>query len=124
MKHSLRKLTTFLLITTMAAAPMVAFAQSGPRPIQQQRQMQVQVQDRYCVRQGVTLNGRAGPGTQYHKMLTLRSGTQLKLLNQQRGWAQVETPQGERVWVSSRYLMCDGTCGLQLGTPRGPAYNR
>ncbi|WP_339690963.1 SH3 domain-containing protein [Celeribacter baekdonensis] len=124
MKHGRHIFSTSLLIAALAAAPMVApfaaMAQSAPRPMQQQQQLKVHVQDQIYVRKGVTLNGRAGPGTQYHKLFALHSGTQLKLLNQQGGWAEVQTPQGQKAWVSSRYLMCDGTCGLHLGMQTGP----
>lgn len=152
MKHAFRNISLALLIAAMSATPMTAAAQGWARngsqsgaqlgtqsrtqlrtpgtaqsatgPIQQRQQ--IHLQDRLTVRQGVTLNGRAGPGTQYQRLQALQSGTELKLLAQQRGWAQVEAPDGQQLWVSSRYLNCDGSCAAQAGTPmgRGPADNR
>jgi len=47
-----------------------------------------------------SLNMRSGPGTSNPVVSTLPNGTELKILGDRDGWLEVQTPDGQRGWVS------------------------
>ncbi|MBV6623367.1 MAG: peptidoglycan-binding protein [Rivularia sp. (in: Bacteria)] len=49
------------------------------------------------------LNVRRGPGVNYTKIGSLPSGQSVRLVNEQNGWYQLDSPEGE-YWVHSRYV--------------------
>ncbi|BAY87237.1 hypothetical protein NIES267_67560 [Calothrix parasitica NIES-267] len=55
------------------------------------------------VRVNSRLNVRSGPGTEYRVLGTLPPGQSVSLVNEQNGWYQLETPEGE-YWVHSNYI--------------------
>ena len=55
------------------------------------------------VAQGVTLNARSGPGTNYHVMYKLPACAQVQVMGWQHGWAKVSY-QHNQYWVSGKYL--------------------
>lgn len=50
------------------------------------------------------LNGRAGPGTNHAVVKTLPVGTPVEVLHRQGLWWFVDTPDGQDVWVHSKFL--------------------
>ena len=49
------------------------------------------------------LNVRSGPAMSYRKLGSLPSGQSVNIVNQQNGWYQLDSPEGE-YWVNSRYV--------------------
>lgn len=118
MKHGLRNLVLATAAASMAVLPLAAVAQT--RPLQTQQRLQLQIHDQLCVRPGVTLNGRAGPGVSFNKLLTLQNGTRLTLIERNGDWLLVQTPSGRQVWVYGAYVTTQ-PAPLRNGTgPQGP----
>lgn len=90
MIHLKSSLMAAALGLTLAIAPVASFAQ--------------QPQEQFYVNPGVTLNGRQGPGTNFGKIQSLKSGTSLSLVKKEGDWAQVKTPEGTLLWVALSYL--------------------
>lgn len=55
------------------------------------------------VRVRTKLNVRSGPGTNYRVLGTLPPGQSVSIVNEQNGWYQLETPEGQ-YWVHSKYI--------------------
>jgi hypothetical protein len=56
------------------------------------------------VQNGVTLNGRKGPGTQHMAIASLSGGAALSLLERSGRWVKVRTVEGLVLWVHVDYL--------------------
>ena len=84
--------------------------------------------DAWRVRDGSDLNARAGPGTGYAVVETLRSGAVVEELDRDENWSRIRTPAGNVAFVHNGYLEKTGVdrnlepkaetawrAGLQLG---------
>ena len=84
--------------------------------------------DTWRVRDGNNLNARAGPGTGYAIIETLRSGAVVEELDRDENWSRIRTPAGNVAFVHNGYLEKTGVdrnpepkaetawrAGLQLG---------
>ena len=60
------------------------------------------------VQDGISLNARAGPGTGYAIVKTLRSGTAVEELERIGRWSRVRMSDGRVVFVNNRYLVRGG----------------
>ena len=60
--------------------------------------------DTWRVRDGNNLNARAGPGTGYAIIETLRSGAVVEELGRDENWSWIRTPTGNVVFVHNGYL--------------------
>lgn len=63
----------------------------------------------YWVQDGVHLNARSGPGTQYYAEATFRPCTKVHVIGYQWGWAKVAYNH-RTYWVSAKYLQ-GSKCG-------------
>ena len=88
--------------------------------------------DAWRVRDGSDLNARAGPGTGYAVVETLRSGAVVEELDRDENWSRIRTPAGNVAFVHNGYLEKTGVdrnpepeaetawrAGLQLGHGSG-----
>ena len=101
---TLRKAIGLSLVLAMVAqlfVPALAFAQA-------ERRVEVTAK---------SLNMRAGPGTDYDKVGAVRAGDVLLVIREQPGWLQVELPNGDTGWVSTRYVRPAGSGQPEPQTP-------
>lgn len=56
-----------------------------------------------------SLNLRGGPSTEFDKVGSVQAGDVLLVIREQPGWLQVELPNGDTGWVSTRYVRPAGT---------------
>jgi len=57
------------------------------------------------VKEGVNLNARSGPGSNYATRQVLKPGSKITVVKQQGSWAQIKTTEGLLLWVFNSYLM-------------------
>ncbi|WGW02957.1 SH3 domain-containing protein [Tropicibacter oceani] len=57
----------------------------------------------YWVDNGITLNARSGPGTNYHVLGSFPPCTKVHVIAHQHGWAKLSYNNGY-YWVSAKYL--------------------
>ncbi len=56
------------------------------------------------VTDALRLEARSGPGTTHRILRYLESGTQVRVLEDSDGWSRVRAPDGEEMWILTRYL--------------------
>jgi uncharacterized protein YraI len=65
----------------------------------------------FWVQDGIHLNARSGPGTQYYTQATFSPCTKVHVIGYKWGWAQVSYNH-QTYWVSAKYLQ-DSKCGYR-----------
>ena len=78
----------------------------------------------YWVEDGIHLNARSGPGTQYYAETTLKPCTKVEVVGQKWGWAKISYNY-QTYWVSAKYLQ-DYKCGYKAPkkTYQQPTYKQ
>lgn len=64
----------------------------------------VQAQGVQYVTDSLPLEARTGPSTSHKIVRMLESGTRVTVLEESEGYSRIRTPDGQEVWILSRYL--------------------